>query len=360
MSEPQDTSTLGLLNSAISNSGSTTTESGGTPIVEERLQPSDISIDEESGEELQETVETPSSDEVEETDLEDQEKDQPVSDENVEFIKVTDHRGRKVNLKVDYADKDKIKRAYSLAAGARKWQAERDDLQRWKDDNSKSIENWGTISSVYEDSGIDGLINFLEGDGGVDKYLETKNQEREFFNSASPEQLEAYQLKQAQSQKDRELEKLRKEIDDIKNGQQSQKEEQELSSLKSEIYPVFDKYRFAGKLGNPTHENMLDEMLWSSAMKQLEGFPEDMEVTSQQVQKIFRDYSNNLRTLVNKEAEKKVTKTVAKKKRSATENAQKKAVKGMNQPSKTANDLIREGRIGDLFRMASKNKNFVR
>ena len=359
MSEQQDTSTLGLINSAMSNQGSTTTEPVETQEVEEKLQPTDISIDEESGEEQEVSSEIPSSDEVKEAGSEDSD-DQPTSEDNVEFIKVTDHRGRKVNLKVDYSDKDKIKRAFSLAAGARKWQAERDDLQRWKDDNSKAIENWSTISSVYEESGIDGLINFLEGDGGVDKYLDSKNQEREFFNSATPEQLEAYQLKQAQSQKDRELEKLRKEMEEIKNNQMSAKEEQELASLKSEIYPVFDKYRFAGKLGNPTHENMLDEMLWSSAMKQLESFPEDMEVTSQQVQKIFRDYSNNLRTLVNKEAEKKVSKTVAAKKRSATENAQKKAVKQMNQPSKTANDLIREGRIGDLFRMASKNKNFVR
>ena len=63
------------------------------------------------------------------------------------------------------------------------------------------------------------------------------------------------------------------------------------------------------------------------------------------------------------QAEKKASKVVEKKKRQATETAQVKASKSLNnnKDAVTARDLIKDGRIGDLFKIAaSKNKNFMK
>lgn len=363
--EVKQGSTLDLFNSALSQSSESTTESSSKTPALAAIEDEDLSGEEQEVDPVDQRLSTEDG-EVDDS-SEDSEEDQPTSNKDIEYLTVKDQHGQRRKVKVDYSDKDSIKRAFSLAAGARKWQAERDSLQKelnsFRESAGTKIENWDKISSLYEDSGIKGLVNYLEGsDDAYDKMIDQANQEREFFSSATPEQLEAYELKQTQSQKDRELEKLRKEIEDIKNAQANSSEEAELASIKAEINPVFDKYRFAGKLGNPQHENMLDEMLWNNAMKQLESYPEDMDITPQTINKVFKDYALNLRTLVNKQAEKKVASTVAKKKRQATETAQIKAAKSMatNKSGETARDMIQQGRLGDLFKtLATRNKNFV-
>lgn len=361
---------MSLLTGAISSAQPQETTESTTNLVDEtpELSQEDILNTQIGGEEPESTEDSSSLEAGEVEDSSEDSDDQPTSEENIEYITAKDHRGQRRKIKVDYSDRDKIKRAFSLAAGARKWQAERDslakELESFKGEGSKKIENWDTISSIYEDQGVKGLVNFLEGrDDAFDQLINNANKEREFFSQATPEQLEAYNLKQAQAQKDRELEKIKAELEELRNAQSSTSEEAELASIRSEINPVFEKYRFAGKLNNPQHEHMLDEMLWNNAMKQLESYPEDMDVTQATINKVFKDYANNLRTLVNKEAEKKVSRTVAKKKREATQAAQTKAVKNMGSPSsgETVQGMIKEGRVGDLFKyMASRNKNFVK
>lgn len=319
--------------------------------------------EEESGDPQEASI----SDEENPEDSSHEAQDEKISDEEFEFITVTDHHDRRRKVKVDYSDKDNIKKAFSMAAGARKWQAERDSLKKeldsFKETSGKKVENWDSISSVYEKQGIQGLVNFLEGsEEAFEKLVDRTIQEREWKNTASPEELELHRYRQEQAQKESEVEKLRRELEDIKNTQLSAKEEAELSTLKAEINPVFDKYRFSGKLNNPVHEEMLDDMLWTNAMKQLEDLPDEASITPTLVNKVFRNYANNLRTLVNKQAEQKASQTIQKKKRQATETVQVKASKSLNNKGAvTAKDLIKEGRIGDLFRAAAaRNKNFIK
>jgi hypothetical protein len=340
--------------------------------VEETISSDDISFDtgiqeENSGEDTgSDTEDFLSQDQSNSSSSEDSLKKTP-SDKNIEYVTATDHTGRKVKVKVDYSDKDSIKRAVSMAAGARKWQVERDnykkELDSYKEQSGKKVDNWDLISSVYEDKGLKGLVNFPEGrEDAFDSLVDSANQEREWRARATPEELALYQERQERSNKDKELEKIRQELEAIKQGQASTAEQAELSSIKAEINPVFDKYRFSGKLGNPQHEHILDEMLWTNALKQLENYPENIEITPSIVNKVFRDYSSSLRELVNKQVDKKVSSVVASKKRHATEAAQVQAAKNMSKGTgtETATDLIRQGRTSDLFRMvASKSKKFI-
>lgn len=368
-------STFDLISSLTSgNSAENSTTSAAPEVVEETL---DQEISQEATEEMYSGDQTEEGLENSElsADSEDSSSDEDSSHKvkektskpEVEYLTVKDHNGRRVKVKVDYSDKDSIKRAYSMAAGMRKFQAERDNLRKeyeeFKTANEKPIQYWNKIQEVYDNNGIPGLVNFLEGkDNAFDELVDQTVKEREWRANASPEEIRLHQERLEQSKKNQELEALKRELEEIKNSQMSAKEEAELSSLKAEINPVFDKYRFAGKLNNPAHEHMLDEMLWNNALKQLESLPDDMEVSSATINKIFRDYSNNLRTLVNKQVDKKVQKAVAQKKRTATENAQVKASKSLAnaKQGETAQDMLKQGRITDLFKsIASKNKNFI-
>jgi hypothetical protein len=295
---------------------------------------------------------------------------QSASSDNVDFISVTDHQGRKVKVKVDYSDKDSIKRAYSMAAGARKWQVERDNLKKELDSfrgtAGKKVENWDYIDKAYKEGGVEGLVNFLQGDPqAFDKLVDNRLKDREWRANASPEELALHEARAAQQRKDSEVEQLRKELAEVKQGQVSAKEEAEMTSLKSTINPVFDKYRFADKLGDPAKEYKLDKMLYREAMEVLEALPDDADITPDVIHKAFKDTALEIRSLINQQASQKAEKIVADKRRSATETAQVKAQKSIAKAGSTGNDesmssLLKQGRLGDIFRAASaKNKNFM-
>lgn len=323
-----------------------------------------------STEEDADTSASPSQSDDEENSSEDSQTDQSkTSSDNVDFISVTDHQGRKVKVKVDYSDKDSIKRAYSMAAGARKWQVERDNLKKELDSfrgtAGKKVENWDIIDKAYKEGGVEGLVNFLQGDSqAFDRLVDQRLKDREWRANATPEELALQEARTAQQRKDGEMEQLRKELEELKQGQMANKEEAELSSLKSAINPVFDKYRFADKLGDPAKEYKLDKMLYREAMEVLEALPDDADITPDVVNRAFKDTANEIRSLINQQASQKADKIVAEKRRNATETAQVKAQKsiasaGKEAPQQGMSELLRQGRLGDIFRSAAKNKNFM-
>jgi hypothetical protein len=132
-----------------------------------------------------------------------------------------------------------------------------------------------------------------------------------------------------------------------------EKETAELRSLESTVHPVFDRYRFADKLGDSDTEQMFDEMLWNAALKRLEPYEEKgLPITADLVEREFKSVSTALRKRINLQAEKKAAKAVEQKKREATENVQAAVSNGYRSSSaaKEAEDLIKSGNIAGLFK----------
>lgn len=269
------------------------------------------------------------------TDSKDAKSEQP-SDENVEVITVTDHRGRKKKLTIDYSDRDKIKRAHELMAGARKWQAEKDSIAKeyssYKDAADSKVKNWDAISKSYDEQGIEGLINLIEGDGGFDKLIESKIREREFRKNATPEELDKYEASLKMDNTSKEIEKLRKELEETKSLSTKEREAAEAEAVKATVFPIFDKYRFSGKLGNEADEHKLDKMLWNSAKANLDDY-EEGEITPAIIHKEFKKEALLLRRLINKQTDDKVTKVITDKKRETMEHVQSKAMSGYKDSS---------------------------
>jgi hypothetical protein len=274
-----------------------------------------------------------------------------------EVITVTDESGKKKKVEIDYSDRAAIRKAHEMMYGARKWQAERDKaLASSKEVQSKLGElesNWEVLNKTFQEGGVEGLIDLLQGKPGAYKEVIKKELARaKFFETASPEEIESLQAKEASERQARELEKIRKENEDFRKQMQQEKEQAELASLESRIHPAFDKYRFADKLGSAEDEHMFDEMLWNTAMKRLESYEEQgLDLVPELVEKEFRTVATSLRNRIGMQAEKKAAKVVEQKKREATENVQAKVRSGYKTggASKEARDLIESGNIKGLL-----------
>jgi hypothetical protein len=274
-----------------------------------------------------------------------------------ESIVVTDDKGKR-KIEVDFNNRDQIKKYVQMAHGARKWQAERDQaLSKSKELESQYSSlrgNWDTLEQAYQSSGIEGLVDLLEGRQGAFQDWEKSRLERhEMLRKASPAERELYETKERDLVRQREIDKIRKENEDFKRSVQAEKETAELRSLESSVHPAFDRYRFADKLGDSSTEQMFDEMLWNAALKRLEPYEEKgLPLTADLIEKEFKTVSTALRKRINVQADKKAAKVVEQKKREATENVQAAVSNGYRSSpvAKEAEDLIKSGNIGALFK----------
>lgn len=274
-----------------------------------------------------------------------------------ESIVVTDDKGKR-RIEVDFNNKDQIKKYVQLAHGARKWQAERDQaLNKAKEVESQYTAlrgNWDVLEQTYQSSGIEGLVDLLEGKQGAFQEWEKSRLDRhEMLKKASPAERELYEAKERELSRQREIERIRKENEDFKTKVMQEKETAELRSLESTVHPAFDRYRFADKLGDSDTEQMFDEMLWNAALKRLEPYEEKgLPITADLVEREFKSVSTALRKRINVQAEKKAAKAVEQKKREATENVQAAVSNGYRSSSaaKEAEDLIKNGNIAGLFK----------
>lgn len=296
------------------------------------------------------------SDTQEEANLES--SDEPGSSD-IEEVFVTDHKGRR-KVKIDYSDRDKIKKMYQYAHGARKWQAAKDQaekrlasLESQMTEFKEAKENFTALENAYESNGIAGLVDLLEGrQGAYQDFLSKEFDKREARLNATPEELELMNAREREAQFQRELDQMRKENEEFRSQTKQEKEQAEVRSMEAKIYPAFDKYRFSGKLGDATDEHLFDEMLWHTALKELSPYEEQgLDITPEMVERTFRKKAMAIRKRINVQANKEVKKSIKKKKEAATHATQSKVMSGMT-PSSDAQevrDLVKGNNISGIF-----------
>lgn len=268
-----------------------------------------------------------------------------------ETITISDEKGRR-KIEVDWNNKEELKRQLQLAHGARKWQAERDqarqEAQQLKSKTEELSSNWNALETAFQKGGVEGVIDLLEGrNGAYQSWLKKQIDRHEFLRDATPEERAALEAREKADKSSRELERIRKENEEFRKQMVQEKEQAELKSLESRVHPVFDKYRFADKLGDANDEHMFDEMLWNSALKRLEPYEEQgLTITPDLIEREFRNVAIAIRKRIGLQAEKKAAKVVEQRKQEATENVQAKVRSGYKSDggaAKEARDLI-EGR----------------
>lgn len=278
-----------------------------------------------------------------------------------ESIIVTDETGKK-KIKVDWNDKEKLKKYVQMAHGARKWQAERDQALTAKSEVEGKLKelssNWETLENAYQSGGVAALVDLLEGrQGAFSEWEKSRIDRYNFLQKATPAQRELFEAKERESQREAEMARIRKESEEFRNSILAEKEAASLKSLEGTVHPVFDRYRFADRLGDADTEAMFDELLWNNALKRLEPYEEKgVPLTADLVEKEFKAVSTALRKRINVQAEKKAAKAVEQKKREATENAQAAVSAGYRSTNvgQEAMKLASEGNLGALFKNWSK------
>ena len=270
----------------------------------------------------------------------------------LESITVTDDKGKR-KIQIDWNNKDKLKQYVQMAHGARKWQKERDDAikttKELQEKYTSLSSNWDSLEQAYQAKGIEGLVNLLEGsDTAFSEWEKTRIDRYNFLQKATPAQRDLFEAQEKEAARSSELERLRKEHEEYKNSIAAEKEAAELASLEGTIHPVFDRYRFADKLGDADTEAMFDEMLWNNTLRRLESYEEKgVPLTASLVEREFKEVATKVRQRINSQAEKKAAKTVEKKKREATENAQV-AVSAGYRPSSLKDEALNLAKSGDL------------
>lgn len=248
------------------------------------------------------------------------------------FVKGAD--GKRQAVKVDYENRDLIKRAYMMAAGfpalTAKLGTTNSKYLALEKEHASLKTDMDKLESVYKDGGLKGLAKALGREEDIKKLVDEELRHREYIASLSPDEKYRLEVKQQQEAADRraaELEaKYTKKLQEI----EAKEEQAATQSLESRLHPAFDRYRFAGKLGDEAMEHMLDETIWNQVVnKRLVDYPDDVELTQAIIDKEFRAVAQNLQKVINTQTEKKVQKTVDKKKVEAMESAQLTAKKGL-------------------------------
>lgn len=260
-------------------------------------------------------------------------------------INITDDKGRR-KIKLDYSDKDKITKYVQLAYGARKWQKERDDFKRQLDEK---VQMWDKFEGAWK-QGYRGLINTLEGsEDAFDKIIDAEVKRRQELADMTPVQRQNLELEERARKQQLETDKLRLDYEKKLNEIKAKEEEAAQKELESRIHPAFERYRFAGKLGDNIAEHEFDTMLWTRTMARLEQLPEDTKITQGLVDKEFRTVSQMMSKHIKAQAEKEVKKTIEQKKMVAAQQVQAAAKRGVvkKQGRDEVAETIRSGNIVD-------------
>lgn len=257
------------------------------------------------------------------------EADGPEATSSIETVTVTDDKGRR-QIEVDLTNKDQILDYVKKAHGMRKFQAERDNL-------AKQLESFGDtevakekldlfekLDSAYQNDGVEGMVKQLTGnEADFKSFKEQIIEEYKVRQSASPNELARMDAIKEKEQVQRELSRIKQRQQEVDQKMMSDKEQAELNVLQTKVDNAFNKYRFDGKLNDPSQESILDETLFSAVTARFEKLRNDnVDLTDEVIENTIRDVAMPIRKYMNSNAKVQLKKSIQKQKESATANVQ--------------------------------------
>jgi hypothetical protein len=274
-------------------------------------------------------------------------QDLPVTED----LFVTLEDGRKAKITADYSDRNKIKKAYEMAAGMRKFAAERDkERTRVKELDSQMQElkgTWNKLETAYQTGGVEGLIDLLEGKAGASKEFIAKRLEQERLKEAMPPADRA----RLEMEERMELDRRQRDANDRTRQQeldrvQARLAEADEKETRALITPSFEKHRFKGKLGDPVAEHHFDQAVWMQALSNLEQLDE-ADLSPDVIDREFSRVSSAFSRVAKQQATKATKQAVDAKKQEAKTQAATLAMQGMNNTGSKEKSLTQRLWQGD-------------
>lgn len=280
--------------------------------------------------------------EIEVDDSEEGEPQTPADD--IEYIKAG---GKKV--KVDFNDRENIKRVYAMAAGARQWQAERDSL---KTTNTELEKKYGeikeTLDFLEDNRHDDEKIFELTTGKSLNETFKAWAEEQQMIVGMTESEKELYLSNQDHRQRIAEVEKRERQLQaKLENASKLEAEAAE-SKQTSIANPIFFKYNFDNELGDPQLEYNLNNMLWDATKKEMSQYD---TVTPDMFEESFKRISNQVRSGFKNKAQDVVKKTVKNKQKAVKAKAQEMAVAAPKNSLKL--DMEEKIKSGDIVGLMS-------
>jgi hypothetical protein len=280
-----------------------------------------------------------------------------------DFVSVTGSDGKKQRINIDWEQKDKIKQQISMAYGARKWQAERDQANGKLKEAEPVLNLWKELESAWQKGSTPAerylnLVDFIEGKEGAGKgWLDSELAKRAQRANASPEELKAMEAQESRQREQSEYAKLKAEMEKLTKSQAEHKDEVRTRETNALVQPIFSQFSFEGKLGNAADEIRLNKLLWSETTERLQAeYPEGHTFTKAELAKEFGRTHKELKRLGQERAEKQVAKVIENKKTEAQTNVQNFAKANYSKPSggSELNEAIRKGDFSAVFKAFGK------
>jgi len=268
-------------------------------------------------------------------------------------------------IQINYKDRAAIKDAYLKAAGMRKFQRERDQERASKKElQSKIAEHeslWEKVETAAARNDYNELMRIMTGGKtDFDTVLNTRLERARLRADASEEDQVKFDQEDKISQLEATVNRQSQELEKLLNKVKAEKEEVVAKSVQSRVEPVFNKYRFAGKLGNSAAEHKLDRMIWNDALSSLEELGLDEgDLTPEIIEREFKSAAEVLGQVTKKMTQKETQNVTQQRKREAQEAAQLQQVRGYlgSNVKKEAAEKIRSGDLTSIFKNWGKYKD---
>lgn len=288
------------------------------------------------------------------------ENSEPNSDlsETIEEVAVKGKDGKRRNIKVDFSDRDKLKKYVQKAANAVRLQSERDALQAQVTKLEESQSAMDNLQKIVNTDGFEGLIDHLNADnGGFQAWFDSKIMKHEARQHASEDELRFLDEQEAREKLQRKLDLIEQQNLDRENKMTQEREKAELDRLASEVNPIYFKYVFDGKLGDSVAEQRYNKAMFREVTETLDQLKEEgVRITPQIIEKEFRAYAAPLLKGVNRKVRQNTKSAIDKKKAEATTHAQQQVRKGYQGNSSVDEALNGRNWAQELGKLWAKGK----
>lgn len=295
----------------------------------------------EDSDEAPETDDVELDDEGKESDPEDSE-DEVDALEAIEIIETKDGK----TVKIDYNDRDRIKRAHLLARQGRVWQSERDELKsKYETLEASSSENGELVDLLNKHvDDIPELYRLITGGEDWDAMIDETVRQREEIAQLTPEQLEVYNRSKLAEKRERQLDRREAEMASKLEDSENTRTQAEINTQRAMINSAFNEYRFHGTLGDKVQEHRLDKMVFNTIRTELNG----KDVGEPEVRELIKREFDLLRSSIGQQSKKVAQTTNKKRVAAATKKAAEKAT-GKSSAEKTFQERLDKGDIGSIL-----------
>ena len=278
--------------------------------------------------------------------------------ENVEEVAVKGKDGKRRNIKVDFSDRDKIKKYVQKAANAVRLQSERDALQAQVSKLEESRQAMDNLQNLLNEGGFEALIDQLNSDqGGFKAWMDKKLERHELRQHASEEELRFLDAQEEKEALQRRLDRIEQQVAEREANTAQEREKAEMDRLASEVNPIYFKYVFDGKLGDSVAEQRYNKAMFREVTETLDQLKEEgVRITPQVIEREFRAYAAPLLKGMNRKVRQNTKTAIDRKKAEATTHAQQQVRKGYQGNNEMTDALNSRNWAQELGKLWAKGK----